>query len=493
MKILLTGATGYIGTRLLPHLIEQGHTVYPLARELKTLRISDTLIKNPNIVPIQGDLLNFETLTSIPKGIDCAYYLVHSMSHRPEDFQRIDLKAVRNFIALIERTTCRQIIYLTGIVNDANLSKHLRSRLEIETCLKASTVPVTVLRAAIIIGSGSASFEIMRDLIEKLPIMIAPKWLQTRCQPIGIADVLFYLVNVVDHPSCVGKTFDIGGPDILTYKEMLLGLAKVRKLKRRIFTVPFFSLKLSSYWLFFVTSTNHALASTLVQSMKNDVICSNNQIGNIFSHMCLDYSSMIEKAFVKLDNQEVLSSWRDASSASGFDPRLLEIGDTPRFGCYKMSFVRFIGTINPDVVFSNILKIGGHNGWYYMNWAWKIRGLIDRLLGGIGLRRGRTSKKNPKPGDVIDFWRILKADKVTRHLILYAEMKIPGEAWLELRVKHRKHTPLHYIKQTATFRPKGVWGRLYWYLFYPIHLFLFPGMLKKITTQSMPEALEKEG
>lgn len=468
MKVLLTGSSGYIGLRLLQVLAEKGHEVIAIARVPESVFIPEKI--QSQVTVLQGDLLGD---FGLPEDIDAAYYLVHSMSRHLEDFDQKDRKAAKIFAKRLEKTRCRQLIYLTGLISSKNLSKHLRSRLEVEKILQSGAVPVTVFRAGIIIGSGSASFEIIRDLTEKLPIMIAPKWVKSCCQPIAVRDILFYLSEALGKKECIGHTFDVGGPEILTYKEMLLGYAKVRKLLRFIIIVPFFTPKLSSYWLIFVTSTNYFLARTLVDSMKVDAICTEHKIHKTLPKECLTYREAVEKALEKIEENAVISSWRDSWTSSGRDPKYHDYLKIPEHGAYKYKVTKpFEG--NPDLIFKRIYAIGGLKGYYFMDWAWRIRGIIDRFIGGVGLRRGRTHRANLKPGDTIDFWRVLQVDKEHRILKLYAEMKLPGEAWLEFSV-HKNS-----VDQTATFRPKGVFGRIYWWALYPIHLVLFPGMLSKI-------------
>lgn len=476
MKILLTGANGYIGTRLLPILLAENHEVICMVRDKRRFAAQSDWSNQVTI--ISGDLLEPETLKEIPNHIDAAYYLVHSMSSSQQGFETMEEQSASNFADAIAKTQCRQIIYLTGIANDEHLSKHLGSRLAVENKLKSSGVPCTILRAAIIIGSGSASFEIIRDLTEKLPVMVAPKWIKVRCQPIGIRDVLGYLLGVIHHPEALNQTFDIGGPDILTYKEMLLGYAKERGLKRWIITVPVLTPRLSSLWLNLITSVPFALARSLVDSMKNEVVCKNNHIHKVVPRKCLSYAEALHLAFEKIDQNSIVSSWKDALNRGYLKSDFMDQIKVPQNGTleYKVKkpFER-----KAEEVFDNIWSIGGNRGWYYMDWLWQLRGFLDKMFGGVGTRRGRTSNVDLQAGDVLDFWRVLLADRKNKRLLLYAEMKIPGEAWLELKLIdfHGKA----YLSQIATFRPKGLWGRLYWYAMWPFHLVLFNGMAKQIT------------
>lgn len=477
MKILLTGANGYIGTRLLPVLLENNHEVVCMVRDPR--RFAHESDFEDKVTIITGDLLNPESLKSIPNDIDACYYLVHSMSGSGADFADLEHQSAQNFVSQIQQTTCKQIIYLTGIVNDQALSKHLSSRLAVEDELKKSGIAYTILRAAIIIGSGSASFEIIRDLAEKLPVMVAPKWVRTKCQPIAIRDVLAYLNGVLGNEKAYNEIFDIGGPDVLTYKQMLLFYAKSRGLKRYILTVPVLTPKLSSLWLNLVTSVPYALASSLVDSMKVEVICENDAIKKVVPRDCLTYMEALALAFEKIDQNSIVSSWKDALNRGYLETSFMDQVKVPQNGTVeykvKMPFER-----DAEEVFENIWGIGGKRGWYYLDWLWSFRGFLDKLFGGVGTRRGRTSNITLQAGDVLDFWRVLLADKKNHRLLLYAEMKVPGEAWLELKII--QHHGKSYLSQIATFRPHGLWGRIYWYAMFPFHLFIFDGMAKRITT-----------
>ena len=478
MKILLTGSTGYIGRRLLPVLVEAGHQVVCLVRDKRRFdwnNFTEDFLKS--VLVVEADLNSLNTFSALPEKIDIAFYLVHSMSASNENFTELEAKSAHNFVIYINSTSAKQIIYLSGIVNDADLSDHLLSRKNVENILGQAKVPLTVLRAAIIIGSGSASFEIIRDLVEKLPVMVAPKWLKTKCQPIGIRNVLEYLNGVMHNPETYHHTFDIGGNEILTYKQMLERFAKVRGLRRFIFTVPVLTPKLSSLWLLLVTSTTFSLARSLVSSMKNEVVCKDRRIINIVPIHLFNYSETIQLAFDKVDQNNVISSWKDSISISPMEKKFLNYVQVPKEGVFtdkrSVSFSR-----NKNEVIENIWLLGGNRGWYFGNWMWHIRGLIDTLVGGVGLRRGRRRDTDLKTGDVLDFWRVLVADKLNGRLLLYAEMKLPGEAWLEFKIieEEGKNT----LHQTATYRPLGLWGRLYWYLVLPFHELIFPKMVKNI-------------
>jgi uncharacterized protein YbjT (DUF2867 family) len=470
MKILLTGATGYIGKRLLPVLVEQGHEVICCVRDLSRFNPPSSL--KTKIEIIQIDLLDKDSLSKIPLDIDAAYYLVHSMS-ASSNYKSLEQQSAINFKNALNNTTAQHVIYLSGITNEIELSEHLESRKIVEVELNTGNYSLTTLRAGIIIGSGSASFEIIRDLVEKLPIMVAPKWLNTKCQPIGIADVIKILSKTLLNKATYDQNFDIGGPDILTYRAMLLEFANVRKLKRHIYTVPVMTPKLSSYWLYFVTSTSYKLAVALVHSMKVEVICRKNNLNKILNITPIKYHKALKNAFAKIEKNQIISSWKDAYISSGINSHISEFIRVPTFGCFidqrKQKF-----KIRKNCI-DKIWKIGGQNGWYHSNILWEIRGYLDKLFGGVGLRRGRTNPDALQVGDALDFWRVLYADKQEGRLLLFAEMKLPGEAWLEFKVVGNQ------LEQTATFRPLGVWGRLYWYAVLPFHGILFRGMLNKLT------------
>ncbi len=479
MKILLTGANGYIGTRLIPRLAEKGHEIYVLVRSRFRIEILEKFQSKIHI--IEADLLNPSSLAQIPEDLDAAYYLVHSMSYS-EKFSDLEAESAKNFIHQMNRTRAKQIIYLSGLVNDSHLSRHLTSRKNVGEILKTGKIPVTILMAGIIIGSGSASFEIIRDLVEKLPIMVAPKWTKNLTQPIAIRNVLDYLVLVLGHPSCINESFEIGGPDVMSYRDLLLKFGEIRGLKRKIIIIPVLTPKLSSYWLFFITSTSFSLARFLVESLMNHAICKEHRIQSLFPQKLLTYEEAIRLAFTRIEEDWVPSSWKDSMNASLLNPDLSIYIHVPKFGTLTdQQNIPFCHSI--DAVQKKIWSLGGDEGWLTMNWAWKIRGLIDQLVGGIGLRRGRTHPTRLKPGDALDFWRVLLADKKNHRLLLYAEMKLPGEAWLEFEILPRKEGGGGILRQTATFRPNGLLGRLYWILLYPIHVLIFHRMAKQIAKE----------
>jgi uncharacterized protein YbjT (DUF2867 family) len=471
MKILLTGASGYIAQRLLPVLLEGGHEVICCIRD--KYRFDMEKYSEFNIKVIEVDFLKPETLKEIPDDIDAAYYLMHSMSSSKGDFSSMEQQVAENFTKRIEQTKAHQVIYLSGIINDKDLSKHLISRKNVEKILTNAGFPLTTLRAGIIVGSGSASFEIIRDLIEKLPVLITPKWLKTKCQPIAIRNVIDFLYGVLLRDFTFNNSYDISGPETLSYKEMLLRFAKVRGLKRKIIIVPVMTPKLSSYWLYFVTSVSYALARNLVESMKVEVIGIPNELHKQLNIKLIEYDEAIKLAFGKIEQNQVLSSWRDALDSNAYQSGFAKLIEVPQDGCFTDQ--RTLKISDPERVLNNIWAIGGNTGWYYADWLWSVRGFLDKIFGGVGLKRGRTNLNEIRAGKVIDFWRVIYADKKEKRLLLYAEMKLPGEAWLEFKLDED-----HILHQTATFRPLGLLGRLYWYSVLPFHAFIFKGMLTNI-------------
>ncbi|KQS27873.1 SDR family oxidoreductase [Dyadobacter sp. Leaf189] len=470
MKILLTGATGYIGQRLLPVLLEQGHEIVCAVRDAS--RFDKGRFENgESLHVIEVDLLREATLDAIPRDIDAAYYLVHSMSTAGA-FSSSEEQSARNFIKALDKTTARQCIFLGGIINDSKLSVHLSSRKNVEEILGAGRVPLTSLRAGIIVGSGSASFEIIRDLVEKLPVMIAPKWLHTRCQPISIRNVIELLSGVLMKEFTFNRHFDIYGPDILTYKGMLLGFANARGLRRSIYTVPVMTPKLSSYWLYLVTSTSYVLAKNLVASMSVDVVARENELCEKLGVTPVSYQQAIRIAFDKIEQNLVLSSWKDAWGGTYSKKMVDKQLSPPKYGVFQDKKTRTATDVSRST--DRIFAIGGKSGWYYADWLWRFRGFLDKLFGGVGLSRGRKNRNQVVIGDTLDFWRVIYANREERRLLLYAEMKLPGEAWLEFCIEGDQ------IRQTATFRPLGLGGRLYWYAVLPFHYFIFNGMIDRI-------------
>ena len=455
-------------------IVAQGYKVVCCSRDVSRFS-KPSGIKDDQIEVIEVDFLKEETLKNIPEDISGAYYLMHSMS-ASEDYEESEKICAKNFVSAIEKTSCEHVIYLSGLVNQKELSKHLNSRFQVEKILMESKTAVTVLRAGIIIGSGSASFEIIRDLVEKLPVMVTPKWLNTKCQPIGIANVLDFLIFTLFKKETYHKSFDIGCDDVLTYKQILLGFAKMRGLKRTIYTLPVMTPKLSSYWLYFVTSTSYSLASSLVGSMKIEVVCNKeslNEIKKITGVEPFSYEEALQRTMEKIQANEITSSWKDSFISSRSDSSLKEYIEVPHFGCF--TDLKSAAYTDREKCLNNVFGLGGNNGWYGQA-LWKIRGYMDVFVGGPGLRRGRTHPTQLHEGDALDFWRVIYANREEGKLILFAEMKLPGEAWLMFKLYRGK------LWQKAVFRPKGLWGRLYWYSVLPFHGIIFKGMVRKLAT-----------
>lgn len=471
-KIFVTGATGFIGKRLVFQLLEKGYEVYALSR-IRGVKLG--IMDHPRLHMIYGSLDDDSLfLDHLPKEIDAAYYLVHSMSETVNDLIEKETTAAKHFVELMDQTSCQQIIYLGGIFEEeTELSLHLRSRKKVEEVLKNAKAALTVFRASIIIGAGSASFEIIRDLVEKLPIMVAPRWVRSLCQPISIIDVLYYLSNVLFIQEMYGKVYEIGGPEVMSFKEVLLRYARFRRLKRLILDVPVLTPKLSSYWLLLITSVRFSLCSYLVESMKHNSYCHKSDIEKILPHPCLTFEEALHRAFLKISQNEVISTWMDAWMIDEKNPDIRKFIEIPKEGCLKDSKQMPLH-LDKEEVISRIWSIGGKRGWYGLDWAWQLRGLIDKFFGGAGMNRGRRHPTEINVGDSIDFWRVVKADKEAGHLILYAEMKLPGEAWIEFYVKDND------LHQNAVFRPRGILGRAYWYAMMPFHFLIFKKMAKTI-------------
>lgn len=473
-KILVTGANGYIGMRLISALATTGHHIVAVVRNKQRLPHEITELLDDRLTIIEADFQQpLEDQPECPKDIHAAYYLIHSMGTGP-GFEKRESTCADHFTRWIADTDCEQIIYLSGLLpKEGKLSKHLNSRNNVFEILNKAYAPLTTLRASIIVGSGSASFEIIRDLVEKLPVMLTPKWVRTKCQPISIRNVIEYLTGVLDREECIGKEFDIGGPDVLTYEDMLRGYAKARHLQRLIIPVPVLTTRLSSYWLSIMTATNYELARALVGSLHMETVCQEDSIKDIIPLDLIDYSEAIHRAFSLIAQNRVPSTWYGALSSGRLSLRQIKNIQVPEYGVFTDRQSCELKASKEDVIHA-LWSIGGQRGWPTMNWAWSFRGLLDKLVGGIGVRRGRRSQTQLKPGDALDFWRVILADPHAGRLMLYAEMKLPGEAWLEFSVLGNT------LYQTATFRPLGIFGRLYWWTTLPFHYLIFPRMVKKL-------------
>jgi uncharacterized protein YbjT (DUF2867 family) len=482
-SILVTGATGYVGGRLVPRLLEQGHRVRAMGRSLQKLQ-SRPWAQHPNIELVAGDVMNPEDVARCLTGIEVMYYLVHSMNAGNRDFAEADRKAARLIAEHAAQQGLERIIYLGGLGEEGSedLSHHLRSRTEVADILRHGTVPVTVLRAAMIIGSGSASFEILRYLVEHLPVMVTPRWVDTPSQPIGIANVLAYLIGCLQVPETTGQTFDIGGPTVLTYRQLMALYAEAAGLSPRVIVpVPVFTPKLSSYWIHLVTPVPAVIARPLAEGLKNPVVCRENRIQQLIPQRLLTPEEAIQRAMQRVQQQQVETHWTDAGQIPPAEWRYP--GDPGWTGGTVYEDTRRIQLKgSPQAVWEPIVRIGGETGWYYGNWLWALRGILDRLVGGVGLYRGRRHGSQLMPGDCLDFWRVVRVDP-PHDLALVAEMKLPGKAVLAFQLK--EVTPgVTELTQTARFLPGGLPGLLYWWAVTPFHYWVFNGMLKGIAKAS---------
>ena len=451
--VLVTGANGYIGMRLLNTLAENGHHVIAVVRNKNRLRKSLVQSLGDQLTIIEADL-NDGKLPKIKQQVDAAYYLLHSMTSEGE-FMEKEAQCAHHFVEWVRGIGCRQIVYLGALMpentGDEKLSKHLESREVVHEILEKSEIPLTTLRASIIVGSGSASFEMIRDLVEKLPVMITPKWVTTKCQPIAIRNMIHYLVEVIQNDQCLSQDYDVGGPEQLSYREMLHRYAKIRGLKRLIIPVPFFSPKLSSHWLQLITATNFYLAKNLVDSLSMKTVCASDGITKVIPQTLLTYDEAIEKAFSKIAQNLVPSTWYDSLvSGSLSHDQLLNV-EVPTHGVYVDKRIREISVCNEECI-NAIWSLGGKSGWPSMHWAWTIRGIVDKMIGGIGMRRGRRHPTQLSNGDALDFWRVIMADREQGRLILYAEMK--------LQVKPGSNTPsreMNYTRKQPS-DPQASWA-----------------------------------
>ena len=478
VRVLVTGANGYIGMRLIQALLEADHEITAVVRDRRRFPVANFGENEARLRVVEADWLDAATLRNLPRSVDAAYYLIHSMGSGG-DFARMEETCAANFSDAAKAHEWKRIIYLGGLAADEGpLSEHLSSRRRVEEILCRSDVPLTALRASIIVGSGSASFEIIRDLAEKLPVLITPRWVHTHCQPIAIRNVLDYLTAILEHPETARASYDIGGPEVMSYLDLIKGYCDVRGLKRVFIPTRLLSPRLSSGWLCLLTSTSFPLARSLVDSLTHETVCHDFEIRGIVPLELLSYREAVERALARIAQNHVPSSWIDSLAAGTLSPRLFDAIKVPEHGIFRDS--RMVPLTAPrEEVIARIWEIGGANGWPSMNWAWKLRGIADKIVGGIGIRRGRRHPEELHAGDALDFWRVLLADRPKGRLMLYAEMKLPGEAWLEFTIENLPDGG-QALRQTATFRPQGLLGRLYWLAVLPFHGLLFPRMIRRL-------------
>ncbi|GAB4429160.1 MAG: SDR family oxidoreductase [Anaerolineae bacterium] len=471
--VLVTGATGYVGGRLVPRLLAAGYRVRCLARDVSRLQGRPW---SDRVEVVEGDVLAPATLAPALVGVQAAYYMIHSMKNSA-DFHQRDVAAARNFGRAARQAGVERIIYLGGLDDpDQPLSEHLSSRQQTGAVLREAGVPVTEFRAAAIIGSGSLSFEMVRYLTERVPVMICPQWVYTRTQPIAIRDVLSYLVEALAVPASSGQIIEIGGADIVTYGEMMLGYARTRRLTRRLLPVPLLTPRLSSYWVHWVTPIPAEIAKPLIEGLRNELIVRDDAARRLFPKIDpLPYQTAVELALDRLETGEIETAWSDALMSSQGDIRPVTL--TTQAGM-NIEQRQCLVDAPPEAVFAAYSGVGGARGWPNFNWAWYLRGLLDRLVGGVGLRRGRRDPDQLRVGDALDFWRV-EAIEPERLLRLRAEMKVPGRAWLQFESVPQANGQT-LLRQTALFAPKGLFGFLYWYALYPAHGFIFSGMVQRL-------------
>ena len=469
MRILLTGATGYVGGRLLPQLEGSGHAVRCLARRPEYL---EQRVGSGTVV-VKGDCLEPDSLAPAMRGVETAYYMVHSMGSSG-DFQELDRRAARHFGQAAGRSGVRRIIYLGGLgQTGSELSAHLRSRHETGQALQSGGVPVVELRASIVLGSGSLSFELIRALVERLPVMICPRWVQVLAQPIAVEDVTAYLLGALDLPGEESRVFEIGGADRVSYADIMREYAGQRGLKRLMIPVPVLTPGLSALWLGLTTPVYARVGRKLIEGVRNPTIVTNDEALSVFDIRPMSLREAIERAIRNEDQRYALTRWSDALSSAGH-PR--SWGGV-KFGSRIVDSRTLRTKLTPAEAFTPIRRLGGDRGWPYANPLWRLRGFIDLLLGGVGMRRGRRDPEELQVGDALDFWRV-EAYEPARRLRLAAEMKLPGRAWLEFEVKPVEGGS--EIRQTAVFDPIGLGGLLYWYGIYPLHDRVFAGMLRSL-------------
>ena len=470
--VLVSGAGGYIGGRLVPELIERGYRVRVMVRKYS----EEQTERWPEAEVVIADALNVDQLRWVLKDVSVAYYLIHSMLIGRKEFAESDLLSANNFRMVAEEQKLKRIIYL-GALGDTKLklSSHLESRINVAKILKEGKVPTTILQAAIIISSDSASFEILESIVRNAYICFIPSWAKTRCQPIGLRDVIKYLVGVLETKETIGNNYDIGGDDVLSYKEMLKVMVKVLHKRRFFLPSPVSSIRLYSYIISLITPVPAQIVACLMESVKNDVVVKDYAIRKLIDFKTIRFKVTLLRALSREQHDKIATRWSDAyPPAHDLSMKLIELSNPPRYS----STYSIVSDEDASSIFESICQIGGNKGWFHTNWLWQIRGIIDRILMGVGMSRGRRSSTSLRINDVIDFWRVEELIR-NRKLLLRAEMRVPGKAWLEFKLGKKRHQ--NNLVLTAYFQPDGFAGKLYWYSFLPFHYFIFKDLLKQLS------------
>ncbi len=478
-RILVTGATGYIGGRLVPELLERGYRVRVMVRGIAP----EILERWPDVEVAIADALDIDSLMRALEGVHTAYYLIHSLLLGQKKFESADIEAAINFKEAAEKQGLKRIIYLGGLGDvQSELSSHLKSRITIAQELMSGRVPATFLRAAIIIGSGSASYEIIKHLVRNCPVILVPPWARTKCQPIAIRDVIKYLVGVLEKPEeTAGRSFDIGGSDILTYEMMLKILSEIHLIKRPFISFPLKTVKLYAYAASLLTPVPAAITMCLMESCHNDVICQNDDIRRIIPFQTMPYRESLVRAMSREESDNVSTRWSDSYPPA--HELAIKLNEAESFPLYRSSY-SMLTAKKASLLFASITRIGGKEGWFRSNLLWRIRGWCDRILMGVGVSRGRRSSNTLRINDVIDFWRVEDL-KENERLLLRAEMKMPGRAWLEFTITPDTKSPAHVLSVNAYFQSRGFWGQMYWYIFMPFHVFIFNDLIQQIEKRSL--------